>query len=182
VSSLQTWLIFFFVNIIYLLLFIQVHHSHLQTHTRRGHQIPWKMVVSHHVVAGNWTQDPWKSSQCSEPTLQPKHDFLITNINPKEVKSLQEECKMEVSFSLENKDERFLLRWKYNEHRINHNSLDFWGNYLILLTNTMASWDIHITQYCLTWFRTWKGYVISCVHTNPQILVETQSSLCFTLY
>jgi hypothetical protein len=26
-------------------------------HTRREHQIPWQMVVSHHVVAGNWTQD-----------------------------------------------------------------------------------------------------------------------------
>jgi hypothetical protein len=25
------------------------------------------MVVSHHVVAGNWTQDLWKSSQCSYP-------------------------------------------------------------------------------------------------------------------
>jgi hypothetical protein len=24
-----------------------------------------QMVVSHHVVAGNWTQDLWKSSQCS---------------------------------------------------------------------------------------------------------------------
>jgi len=36
-------------------------------HTRRGHQIPLQMVVSHHVVAGNWTQDLWKSSQCSQP-------------------------------------------------------------------------------------------------------------------
>ena len=26
---------------------------------------PLKMVVSHHVVAENCTQDPWKSSQCS---------------------------------------------------------------------------------------------------------------------
>jgi hypothetical protein len=34
-------------------------------HTWRGHQIPFQMVVSHHVVAGNWTRDPWKSSQCS---------------------------------------------------------------------------------------------------------------------
>jgi hypothetical protein len=23
------------------------------------------MVVSHHVFAGNWTQDLWKSNQCS---------------------------------------------------------------------------------------------------------------------
>jgi hypothetical protein len=32
---------------------------------RGGHQIPLQMAVSHHVVAGNWTQDLWKSSQCS---------------------------------------------------------------------------------------------------------------------
>jgi hypothetical protein len=36
-------------------------------HTRRGHQISSWMVVSHHVVAGIWTQDLWKSSQCSYP-------------------------------------------------------------------------------------------------------------------
>jgi hypothetical protein len=34
-------------------------------HTRRGHQIPLQVVVSScHAVAGNWTQDLWKSSQC----------------------------------------------------------------------------------------------------------------------
>jgi hypothetical protein len=33
--------------------------------TRRGHQILFWVVVSHHVVAGNWTQDLQKSSQCS---------------------------------------------------------------------------------------------------------------------
>jgi hypothetical protein len=26
---------------------------------------PLQMVVNHHVIAGNWTQDLWKSSQCS---------------------------------------------------------------------------------------------------------------------
>jgi hypothetical protein len=36
-------------------------------HTRRGHQISFQVVVSHHVVAGIWTQDLWKSSQCSYP-------------------------------------------------------------------------------------------------------------------
>jgi hypothetical protein len=30
-----------------------------------GHQISLWMVVSHHVVAGIWTQDLWKRSQCS---------------------------------------------------------------------------------------------------------------------
>jgi hypothetical protein len=31
-------------------------------HTRGGHQIPLLMVLSHHVVAENLTQDLWKSS------------------------------------------------------------------------------------------------------------------------
>jgi hypothetical protein len=30
-------------------------------HIRRGHQIPLQMVVNLHVIAGNWTQDHWKS-------------------------------------------------------------------------------------------------------------------------
>jgi hypothetical protein len=33
--------------------------------TRRGHQISLQVVVSHHVVAGIWTQDLWENSQCS---------------------------------------------------------------------------------------------------------------------
>jgi hypothetical protein len=32
--------------------------------TRTGHQISLQMVVSHHVVAGIWTQDLQKSRQC----------------------------------------------------------------------------------------------------------------------
>jgi hypothetical protein len=44
-------------------------------HTRRGHQTPLQMLVSHDVVAGNWTQGLWRGSQCSEPpshlSLQP---------------------------------------------------------------------------------------------------------------
>ena len=50
---------------IYLFLFIWVHCSCLQTHSRRVHWVPLQIAVSHHVVAGNWTQDFWKSSQCS---------------------------------------------------------------------------------------------------------------------
>jgi hypothetical protein len=34
-------------------------------HTRRGHQIPLQMVLSHHVVAGDWTRDLQKNSLCS---------------------------------------------------------------------------------------------------------------------
>jgi hypothetical protein len=33
-------------------------------YTRRGHQIPLWIIVSHYVVSGNWTQNLWKSSQC----------------------------------------------------------------------------------------------------------------------
>ena len=33
--------------------------------TRKGCRIPLQMVVSYHMVAGNSTQDLWKSSQCS---------------------------------------------------------------------------------------------------------------------
>jgi hypothetical protein len=40
-------------------------------HTRRGHQIPLQLVVSHHVVAGTWTQDFWKSKQPVLLTIQP---------------------------------------------------------------------------------------------------------------
>ena len=40
-------------------------------HTRRGHQISLRVVVSHHVVAGIWTQDFWKNSQCS---------YLLSNL------------------------------------------------------------------------------------------------------
>jgi hypothetical protein len=39
-------------------------------HLRRGHRIPLQMVVSHHVVAGIWTQNLRKSSQCSYPLSQ----------------------------------------------------------------------------------------------------------------
>jgi hypothetical protein len=34
-------------------------------HTGRGHQIPLQVVVSHHVVAENGTQDLWTGTQCS---------------------------------------------------------------------------------------------------------------------
>jgi hypothetical protein len=38
----------------------------LLRHTRGGPQILLQMLVSHYVVAGNWTQDLWKKSQCSQ--------------------------------------------------------------------------------------------------------------------
>jgi hypothetical protein len=48
------------------------------THSRRGSQISLRMVVSHHVVAGIWTLDLWKSSRVLLPT-EPSHQPLITN-------------------------------------------------------------------------------------------------------
>ena len=40
-------------------------HDEYTVAVYRGHWIPLQMAVSHHVVAGNWTQDLWKSNQCS---------------------------------------------------------------------------------------------------------------------
>ena len=47
-------------------------------HTRRGHQYSLQMVVSHHVVAGIWTQDLWKNTWCSYPLshLSSPHNSL----------------------------------------------------------------------------------------------------------
>ena len=60
-------------------------HTHTHTvavfwHTRRGSQISLQMVVSHHVIAGIWTQDLWKSSHCSYPLshlTSPRGPFLF---------------------------------------------------------------------------------------------------------
>ena len=75
-------------------------------HARREHQISLQMLVSHHVVAENWTQELWKSSQCAlnhlaiSPALQtffylsskpsvlatcpPAHMFLAMPSKPEE--------------------------------------------------------------------------------------------------
>jgi hypothetical protein len=45
-------------------------------HSRRGSQILLRMVVSHHVVAGIWTPDLWKSSQVLLPT-EPSHQPVL---------------------------------------------------------------------------------------------------------
>jgi hypothetical protein len=48
-------------------------------HTRRVYQIPLQMVVSHHVVAGNWTQDLLEEQSVlltAEPSLQPRFWFF----------------------------------------------------------------------------------------------------------
>jgi len=69
VSALNCWAMFpspkvYFLKKFYLLYAYEYTVAVCRL-TRRGRQIPLQMVVSHHVVAGNWTQDLWKSSQCS---------------------------------------------------------------------------------------------------------------------
>ena len=50
-------------------------------HTKREHQISLGMVVSHHVVSGIWTQDFWKSNQCSYYwAISPAHSFLFLQL------------------------------------------------------------------------------------------------------
>jgi hypothetical protein len=58
--SLQIyWPVFFFSlkDEFYYLFYVWDFTVRFFRHTRRGQQIPLKMAVSHHVVAGNWTQD-----------------------------------------------------------------------------------------------------------------------------
>ena len=61
--------LFFFIKdlFIYLFIYLTCVSALLLTfrHTRKGHQMPLQMAVSHHVVAGIWTQGFWKSSQLS---------------------------------------------------------------------------------------------------------------------
>jgi hypothetical protein len=49
-------------------------------HSRRGRQILLQMVVSHHVVAGIWTLDLWKSSRVLLPT-EPSHQPPLCILN-----------------------------------------------------------------------------------------------------
>jgi hypothetical protein len=70
-----TWTLFILFNIylficvyvgVCVCMYVRIYlfiYCHCLRHTRRRHQIPLQMVVSHHVGAGNWTQDLWMSSQ-----------------------------------------------------------------------------------------------------------------------
>jgi hypothetical protein len=53
-----SFLFFSFLFKIYLL-YVCEYTVAVFRHTRRGRQIPLQMAVSHHVVAGNQTQDLW---------------------------------------------------------------------------------------------------------------------------
>jgi hypothetical protein len=52
--------------------------------SRRGHRFSLRMVASHHVVAGIWTQDFQKSSQCSYLLSHSLHHFIspLDNTGP----------------------------------------------------------------------------------------------------
>ena len=66
-SSSASWVFNFFPPVFLknCLFYVCEHTVAVLRHDRRGHQIPLQIAVSHHVVAGNWTQDLWKNSQCS---------------------------------------------------------------------------------------------------------------------
>jgi hypothetical protein len=54
-------------------------------HTRRRHQIPLQMAVSHYVVSGNRTQDLLEEQSVlltAEPSLQPTPAVLISKLLP----------------------------------------------------------------------------------------------------
>jgi hypothetical protein len=58
--SLRIW-VFFKKNYLF---YVYEYTVAFCRHTRREHRIPLQMVVTHHVVVGNWTHDLWKNSQC----------------------------------------------------------------------------------------------------------------------
>lgn len=133
---------------------------------------------------GGKSSRPWQGcSAVSILQVSPcKHDFSVTNINPESATSLQGEGKIEVYFSFENEDETFLLRWKCNKHRINHNSLDFRGNSIILLSSTMASWDMHSNSVLFNLVQSMRGWCDSpCIHKPPDASGNTKFSLLHPL-
>jgi hypothetical protein len=50
------------IYFMYIYFYVYTYLFYVFMHTRGGHQIPLEMVMSHHVITGNWTQDLWKSS------------------------------------------------------------------------------------------------------------------------
>jgi hypothetical protein len=84
-------------------------------HTRKGHWISLQVVVSHHVVAGNWTQDLQKSNQCpyllSHLTSPRKDYFLLTT--PMYWSTLH--CIVELHLSGLHKEKLTKIFWWYNE-------------------------------------------------------------------
>jgi hypothetical protein len=65
---LSSFFLMFFFNYYYYLFIICKYTVAVFRHSRRGSQILLQMVVSHHVVAGIWTPDLWKSIRVFLPT------------------------------------------------------------------------------------------------------------------
>jgi hypothetical protein len=65
------YIFFYFILFIYLFIICKYTVAVFR-HSRGGRQILLRMVVSHHVVAGIWTLDLWKSSRVLLPT-EPSH-------------------------------------------------------------------------------------------------------------
>ena len=69
----------FYFLIFYLFIMYTVFCLCVCLQARKGHQISFQMVVSHHMVVGNGTQNLWTSRQCSEPLnhlSSPSSSFL----------------------------------------------------------------------------------------------------------
>jgi hypothetical protein len=49
-------------------------------HIRRGHWMPLQVIVSHHVVVGNWTQDLCKNEQSVLLTTEPSLHHSLANL------------------------------------------------------------------------------------------------------
>jgi hypothetical protein len=65
-----------------LFIIINKYNEAVFRHTRREHQISLWVVVSHHVVAGIWTQDLRKSSQCSYPLSHLASQICLICVGP----------------------------------------------------------------------------------------------------
>ena len=59
-GHLHTWQLSIFICLFY----VYEYTIDVFKHTRRRHQMPLHLVLSQYVIAGNWTQELWKNSQC----------------------------------------------------------------------------------------------------------------------
>jgi hypothetical protein len=82
-SLLTTWTSFVLLCYLFIYFFLKIYLFIICKyivavfrHSRRGSQISLRMVVSHHVAAGIWTLDLWKSSRVLLPT-EPSHQPLF---------------------------------------------------------------------------------------------------------
>ena len=77
ISCVLVPVVFGFLKIYLFSYFMYEYTIAIFRHTRRGYWTLLQMVVSHHVVAGDWTQDLWKSSQCWARSPAPSSSFSL---------------------------------------------------------------------------------------------------------